>query len=270
MKRREILQKIPAPPKKEEPDIKKSDDFNETEIFEIPLPETEEMINSEPEKPKSKRKPPPPEAAAKGREVAARNRTIKAKERRAEVERLKSLAEENKEKLMLKRLQEKYGKTELTAFDSEIEPEPVAPPPRKKTVAKPPSRQTQSLAPSVDAEPTPHIPQPIVDERTQPYQHVDSITSNSYQHTLDYDRIINGLAERMERKHLSDKEVHERIRQKAYEEGKKEADLYKDKYSALQRERTISTLTKRNPVFERSRDIRNTYTSRFQRGWYGR
>lgn len=259
MERRNLLQKIPPPPKKEETEIKKEDDFNEGDIFEIPLPKTEEMTNLEPEKPKSSRRPPPPEAAAKGRETAAKNRTIKAKERRAEVERLKSLADENKEKLMLKRLQQKYGKSELTAFDDTEpppQPEPTPPPVRKKVFTAP--------------EPTPHVPQPVVDQRTQPYKHVDSVNSNSYQTTLDYDRLINGLAQKLERKTLSDKEVHDRIRQQAYEEGKKEAEMYKDKYSALQRERTISTLTKRNPVFDRSRDIRTNYASRFQRGWYGR
>ena len=83
---------------------------------------------------------------------------------------------------------------------------------------------------------------------------------------MDYDRIINGLAERMERKHLSDREVKE----KRETEHIKERDLYKDKYNALQRQETMNVLTRRNPVFERTNNLRANYTSRFNRGWYQR
>ena len=63
---------------------------------------------------------------------------------------------------------------------------------------------------------------------------------------------------------MSDKQIREKMEQ--------ENQLYKDKFNNLQRERTISTLTKKtnNNVFMRSENTRATYSSRFNRGWYGR
>ena len=243
MNKRTILKNIPkqeVQEEVEEPEQEIEPEFNEEEVFRLPDKKEEITPEIEIEKPKKKRGNYNYDALAKGREIARLNKLKKTKERLELAEKEKEM----KEQLQYQRLQEKYGKIKQKEIKP-VEPEPE---------------------PEIISEPTSIPTEPIVNQRQQPYKHVDSIASNSLQTVVDYDRIINGLAERMERKHLSDREVQ----QKMATEHIKERDLYKDKYNSLQRQETINVLTRRNPVFERTNNLRANYTSRFNRGWYQR
>lgn len=245
MKRRELLKNIPTEEKiterEEPPQEEKSADIDESEVFR--LPETNSKEVEIVEKPK-KKKNFNSESLARGRQTALENRQKKKRER----EELALKEKEMREQLQYKQLQSKYGKI---VKKEEPQPEPV----------KPPEPQPQPV-------PQRHV-EPVEDLRKK-MERETSITSNSIQHTIDYDRIISGLAERMERKTLTDKEVHERIKKQAYDEAQKEVGVYKDRYNALQRQDTISALTRRNSVFQRSNDLRSTYSSRFNNNWYRR
>lgn len=275
MQRRNILKATKA--KKSEPlEVKIDPDLEEDQVFKKPeakqeIEEPEEEVVPEPEPPKKQPAAKKQrsyvseesrarmlEASARGRETARLNRTKKAQEKAAERQRI--LESYGGEKGL--REYRKYEKLR-TKFESDNAPPAV----KEKLSAPPPRREVASA--SAEPEPTPPPP-PVQSERTEPYKHVGSSNNpGAAQHVVDYDRIINGLAERMQRQYLTDKEVQEKMRQQAFQDARSEVDLYKDKYTNLQRKQTVNMLTN-NRVFQRTQSIKDQYRGRSSRGWYRR
>ena len=266
MQRRNILKDVK--PKKSEPlEVKVEPDLEEDQVFKKPQPK-EEIEQPEEEVPievQAPAKPPPAkkprkyvseesrarmlEASARGRETAKANRTKKAQEKAAERQRI--LDSYGGEKGL--REYRKYEKLRQK-FESEQAPPAV----KEKLSAPPPEPEPEPAA------------APIISERAEPYKHVGSANlPDAAQHVVDYDRIINGLAERMERQYLTDKQVQEKMKQQAFEDARGEVDLYKDKFTNLQRKNTMGMLTN-NRVFSRTQSIKDQYRGRATRGWYRR
>lgn len=227
-----IKEELEAPPA---PKVEAEPELGEDEVFKKPgekAPAPEVLPPSEPEL----EAPPTPAPKRRGRRPMTEEHKEKARAQLAK-------NREKKERERYEELRKKYEKTErVPQFDPPPEPEPTPPPPT----------------------------QPVVSERQQPYAHVGSANvPDAHQNVIDYERLITGISERFERQFLTDKEVKERMRQEAMRDARTEVDLYRDKYTNLQRKQTVDMLSN-NRVFQRTQSIKDQYRGRVTRGWYRR
>lgn len=101
-----------------------------------------------------------------------------------------------------------------------------------------------------------------------------SMNVNNTNTLLDYDRIINGVAERMKISNndnyftgmqMQIREEERKKIEKEYEERDKERKKKNRRDMAIN---SLSSNARRNNVFERTKSLRNSYTERYKNNWY--
>lgn len=256
MKRRQILQNV-KPTKTEVPAEERV--VEEDNVFNTekpPVPD-EEPVSTEPPAPAEPKDftpvdLPPSKKDAKAERYAhlakARQKSIETRRRKAkEREMLESEVSEYREKLEWERLKSKYGK-------------PEAP-----------------KAPKEEPAPAP-APEPKVSSQAEPYPYQGSAIpeADMSRLTLDYDRLIGGVADRLaqQNSYLSqiEADIREDERRKAeasYKEQMKkwEQDQHR-KYTHDRVYSALSTSHRKNQVFNRTQDLRQQYSERYKNGWY--
>lgn len=254
MKKRQLLADVPKiePPTEPEP-IEKVKEIEESQVFNKPkkgkeleiknLENMEEVIEEEPLKEPVKEPKKPYSHLAEARAKSLETRRKKAEERKA----IDKAAHEYKEKLIYERLKAKYEK-KIEKEKEKLE---------KKSKAKAGIHQEQPAPP------------PQVEE--EPIIRPPSVVNDTVS-TIDYDRIVNSLAEKMTPNQQYLKDLEDRIRKD--ERSKHDNEMKKwqhDQHRRQQREQSIGLMAPRynsNPVFNRSNQIRQGYQNRYNPNWY--
>ena len=153
-------------------------------------------------------------------------------------------AQEYKERLEYEKLCKKYGKTPV--------PETVPPP--------------QPVGP-VSAS---------IEESAYKHKGSARVEADTRDNMYDYDRIINGVAEKFKKNEQYFRQLETDIRA---DERRKAEESYKtqmrkweqDQHRRHQAEAAYGILSqgaRKNQVFERTRNLRDSYTQRYKSGWY--
>ncbi len=251
MKKREVMKPLPPKVEKvEETPVPKAD-LDDKEIFELPPPKVEK----EPPLPPVEEVPPIEEVPSTSEKVkpkrdyshltAARAKSIEARRKKAEdKKKLDKDAQEYKERLEYEKLCKKYGKTPV--------PENLPPPPSVGTVST------------------------SIEETSYKHKGSARVEADTRDSMYDYDKIINGVAGKLQKNEQYFKQLETDIRA---DERRKTEDTYKTqmrkweqdqhrKHQADQAYGILSGSARKNQVFERTRNIRDTYTQRYKQGWY--
>ena len=246
MKKRNVMAPLNPPPPEEEVVVEEPKDL-EDDIFDLskkndPVADVTESVKQvrieEPPIPNT----PAPKPKAKrdySHLTKAREKSLEARRRKKEEKaKLDTDAQAYKERMEYERLCQKFGK------------QPVP-----EVVAKP-------------------EPPPPVEQVADPYQHKGSANSEAYtgKSMIDYDRIVNGVTQSLTKNEQYFREMEMKIRE---DERKKSAEQMRVWERDQHRKRTtqqaygiLSGNHKRNQVFDRTKNLRDTYTQRYKNNWY--
>ena len=252
MKKRSVLapvKKIEEPPPESEEQPPERADLDDKEIFELPTPKTEQEQKSTPAptpvpSPEPEVKPEKPKSKRQQRDYSylqeARQKSLETRRRKAEEKkRMEEELASYKEQLQFERLSNKVGRMEIS------QPEPPQPQP----VSRPaPPTSVASTKPEHD------------------------ISHN----IIDYDRLIGGVAERLQSQNDYFSQLEHDIRA---DERKKAEATYQEQLKAWEKQQhrqyqreqaygAMSNTYKRNHVFDRTTKLRQQYTERYKNGWY--
>lgn len=245
MKKRNVMAPLNPPPSPEEVMAQEPKDL-EDDIFDLPKKNdpvadvTESVKQVRIEEPPITNTPAPKPKAKRDYShlTKAREKSLEARRRKKEEKaKLDTDAQAYKERVEYERLCQKFGK------------QPV---------------------PQVVAKPEP----PPVEQVADPYQHKGSANSEAYtsRSMIDYDRIVNGVTQSLTKNEQYFREMEMKIRE---DERKKSAEQMRVWQQDQHRKRTtqqaygiLSGNSRRNQVFDRTKNLRDTYTQRYKNNWY--